>query len=233
MVCGCNAASRRSPTIRHRCQCFRSARLAQEAEGGRLNKQIKGTAKVKGFLCFTAALTLLVLVGTGSSVKASSITETVDFTASNFSTAVGSTPAPEDPVKGSFTITFDPTMSVSGGTTISFNSINIALSAQPVFFNYAAGGELDVCSSSSASPICGITEAENSFELQINDFATSPTFTGFSYTQSGVDALWDTNDGSATVVPIPGALPLFATGLGAMGLLGWRRKRKNAAALAA
>jgi len=33
--------------------------------------------------------------------------------------------------------------------------------------------------------------------------------------------------------PIPAALPLFATGLGAMGLLGWRRKRKNAAAIAA
>jgi hypothetical protein len=33
--------------------------------------------------------------------------------------------------------------------------------------------------------------------------------------------------------PLPAALPLFATGLGALGLLGWRRKRKNAAALAA
>ena len=33
--------------------------------------------------------------------------------------------------------------------------------------------------------------------------------------------------------PLPAALPLFATGLGAMGLLGWRRKRKNAAAIAA
>jgi hypothetical protein len=30
-------------------------------------------------------------------------------------------------------------------------------------------------------------------------------------------------------VPIPAALPLFATGLGALGLLGWRRKRKAAA----
>jgi hypothetical protein len=32
-------------------------------------------------------------------------------------------------------------------------------------------------------------------------------------------------------VPIPAALPLFATGLGLMGLLGWRRKRKVSAAL--
>jgi hypothetical protein len=34
------------------------------------------------------------------------------------------------------------------------------------------------------------------------------------------------------VVPLPAALPLFAGGLGALGLLGWRRKKK-AAALAA
>jgi hypothetical protein len=30
-----------------------------------------------------------------------------------------------------------------------------------------------------------------------------------------------------TATPLPGALPLFATGLGALGLLVWRRKRKQ------
>jgi hypothetical protein len=40
-------------------------------------------------------------------------------------------------------------------------------------------------------------------------------------------------NGFPLVTPLPAALPLFATGLGALGLLGWRRKRKNAAALAA
>jgi hypothetical protein len=32
-----------------------------------------------------------------------------------------------------------------------------------------------------------------------------------------------------TPTPLPAALPLFATGLGGLGLLGWRRKRKAAA----
>jgi hypothetical protein len=34
---------------------------------------------------------------------------------------------------------------------------------------------------------------------------------------------------AANPTPLPAALPLFATGLSALGLLGWRRKRKNAA----
>ena len=39
--------------------------------------------------------------------------------------------------------------------------------------------------------------------------------------------------GPPGAAPIPAALPLFATGLGAMGLFGWRRKRKNTSVLAA
>ena len=35
-------------------------------------------------------------------------------------------------------------------------------------------------------------------------------------------------DITVTPTPLPAALPLFATGLGALGLLGWRRKRKQA-----
>jgi hypothetical protein len=38
---------------------------------------------------------------------------------------------------------------------------------------------------------------------------------------------------NTSATPLPAALPLFATGLGALGLLGWRRKRKAAAAIAA
>jgi len=35
---------------------------------------------------------------------------------------------------------------------------------------------------------------------------------------------------SVSAVPLPAALPLFGTGLAVMGLIGWRRKRKAAAA---
>jgi len=40
---------------------------------------------------------------------------------------------------------------------------------------------------------------------------------------------WTLTNTSVSPTPLPAALPLFATGLGAMGLLGWRRKRKAAA----
>jgi hypothetical protein len=43
----------------------------------------------------------------------------------------------------------------------------------------------------------------------------------------------DTGNFTLTATPLPAALPLFASGLGAMGLLGWRRKRKNTTAIAA
>jgi hypothetical protein len=37
-----------------------------------------------------------------------------------------------------------------------------------------------------------------------------------------------TTDSLTPPVPLPATLPLFATGLGALGLLGWRRKRRGA-----
>jgi hypothetical protein len=69
---------------------------------------------------------------------------------------------------------------------------------------------------------------------------SSPTFLLGVYTQQydyATDGNYATitisaiNDASAT--PLPAALPLFATGIGALGLLGWRRKRKGVAAISA
>jgi len=69
--------------------------------------------------------------------------------------------------------------------------------------------------SSANDNLLSITGTVFTFE---EDTSSDPTFY--------VSAL----DYSAT--PLPAAFPLFATGLGAMALLGWRRKRKNAAVIA-
>jgi hypothetical protein len=62
----------------------------------------------------------------------------------------------------------------------------------------------------------------------------APVFYSASYTQNqGPGSLINAsfNDSTIVATPIPAALPLFATGLGALGLLGWRRKRKAPAAV--
>lgn len=54
----------------------------------------------------------------------------------------------------------------------------------------------------------------------------------FNCTQFTLDNL-EVNDPVPGATPLPATLPLFATGLGALGLLGWRKKRKAAPAPAA
>jgi hypothetical protein len=57
-----------------------------------------------------------------------------------------------------------------------------------------------------------------------------------TYSISGFNISPATPGAAAFIIsetPVPAALPLLASGLGAMGLLGWRRKRKNAAAVTA
>ena len=50
------------------------------------------------------------------------------------------------------------------------------------------------------------------------------------YFSDGIDGEMKGLIGAINAVPLPAALPLFATGLGALGLLGWRRKKKAIAA---
>jgi hypothetical protein len=72
-----------------------------------------------------------------------------------------------------------------------------------------------------------LNEPTGQFSYLFGAYSFGATTQQFSGTSDG---------GIASVyppVPLPAALPLFATGLGALGLLGWRRKRKAAAQVAA
>ena len=60
--------------------------------------------------------------------------------------------------------------------------------------------------------------------------AFSNTNATLNYFFLGGNILLEPGGGAA---PLPAALPLFASGLGGLGLLGWRRKRKNPARVGA
>jgi hypothetical protein len=63
----------------------------------------------------------------------------------------------------------------------------------------------------------------------------TPTFGGGVFATAGGDLQFTSSDSlsftaSVSTTPLPATLPLFATGLGGLSLLGWRRKRKAQAA---
>ena len=60
---------------------------------------------------------------------------------------------------------------------------------------------------------------------QFNALNNGSAFAGFP-----TAGFWTAEFPAAVATPLPATLPLFATGLGALGLLGWRRKKKAALA---
>jgi len=186
--------------------------------------------------------------------RAATVSDYVTFSATSFSggappSYTGGT-APVDPVTGAFTITFDPTQTYTDSTTgITLNSLNISLDSA-LSFTYSPnpytaggfpfpGGALIVGGNSAGACCITLPSTDPDFYLQILSFTTTPTYNQLGYLTADGNFFYGTiSDGSVTVTPVaatplPAAFPLFGTGLGAMGLLGWRRKRKNAAATAA
>jgi hypothetical protein len=153
---------------------------------------------------------------------------------------------------GAFNITFDPTQVYNTDTTtgITLTSLNITAGSAISFCYSAAAYTCDGLSWSADELVVGgiasdtsrvqYSPATDDYVLQISNFTSSPVFTEMVYAQlsAGNYQFYTTplSTGSITVTPVtatplPAALPLFATGVGALGLFGWRRKRKNAAAI--
>jgi hypothetical protein len=80
-----------------------------------------------------------------------------------------------------------------------------------------------------------MTGALNTYDLTevaftLNSALTAGALTSATFTSNGPETLLFgiTTGSTASVVPLPAALPLFASGLVGLGLLGWRRKKAAA-----
>jgi hypothetical protein len=129
-----------------------------------------------------------------------------------------------DEIRQNFTAT-----ATSEITDVSFWALNIPNGPfDQVTFDYQDG-------TSNSFVISSSSRTWTMFDVT-SDLVVGETLTGFSIfgTSSGPTYFDDFSIlTTSTTTPLPAALPLFATGLGAMGLFGWRRKRKAAASLAA
>jgi hypothetical protein len=138
---------------------------------------------------------------------------------------------------------------------LDFGLTNIAVTIG----NYSMSGALDigftrtdVFSFSRSSELLAQGFLNSSYILQGDVSTFSAVYSdlfhpaSYSYPNSGYMSLGNFSGGSdityanaeidsssLQITPLPAALPLFTTGLGALGLLGWRRKKKGTATLAA
>ncbi len=145
---------------------------------------------------------------------------------------------------GSFNITFDPTVLVLPSQPITGVITNLVVSVTDPFFTppnlsfnpilyYAFDGAGTLTLSS--DPALSKTLVDVPFiTIGINGWAYGDASSvwysqdqyGNTLTTSGSAIITELAGGIQGETPLPATLPLFATGLGALGVLGWRRKKK-------
>jgi len=204
---------------------------------------------------FGSLLLLATIAGTASAATISDdVTFNVPFTSGTYGGGAGpgySGGATPSAVTGSFTITFDPTMTYTDDTAdITETGLTGITSDSAFSFDYSPtsyvidsttfdAGELVVGGVAEGACCVGISPSTaNDFYLQILTFATSPTFQQFGYTTSNDDYFYtDTvsgapldGAGSVTVVPAvpePRSLLLLCAGLSALAGARWRKRSRQ------
>lgn len=118
-------------------------------------------------------------------------------------------------------------------TTLNYDSSNSNSSVSESQVNYKFGGNpyLFVGVQSTCCLLDGIQIGPGfQFDFPVVGGTVAPgNFDSITYESN---YLYGNVTVAVAPTPLPAALPLLATGLGAIGLLGWRRKRKNGATLA-
>jgi hypothetical protein len=158
------------------------------------------------------ALTAVVGTVSGSDTTGAVSGESVSFSTASFTYGSGT--------GGTSPISLTKTFAGTGGTyTETLTSVEVTSRATANQINLELFGVLNGPAGS------GFVNTPAGLLLS----ATQAGGTTFAVSWSGTELSNPPNNPT----PLPAALPLFASGLGALGLLGWRKKRKNAAAIAA
>jgi hypothetical protein len=174
---------------------------------------------------------LFVSDGTGKTPLGATLTYTYEGFEAAYTNVAFTTPSNALFVNYNATVNATPlTASVVGQSqTVGFNFTNANPALVPFLFQSISGG-------TTATNGGSVTSTAAIAFVVVNNGLTAYAF--FDDSGAGPDADYDdmvvridytppSSNGGST--PLPAALPLFATGLGAMGLVGWRRKRKTAA----
>jgi len=147
-----------------------------------------------------------------------------------------------DATFGAFNITESATIDLTGAPTVQVSNGNVAFDFVPGGFTASFTGTGTASGPSATvaitfSILSGLLSGETgtlngtgifNSDTRVLDVTYNGTITGPGPLLGFIDG--PTVDVSAT--PLPATLPLFVSGLGGLGLLGWRRKRKNSGGLA-
>jgi hypothetical protein len=164
-----------------------------------------------------------------SVVKAATITETYEFTASGFGSG-----SPVSTWSGMFTITYNPAPATLGPLALDAFLSNLPASYDPFVFsqlNLGTTSLLSIGDNCFNAGDCivnpGLNQAWIAFAVDASGNVISTSQGARITTSTG--GFFTSFNLSVTETPLPAGLPLFAGGLGVLGLLGWRKKRKPAA----
>ena len=117
------------------------------------------------------------------------------------------------------TVTFDFSANQLVVTFVGGLGLALATFSGPVFT--LSGNPFPAIASVTGLPFANVTEPGDQLALNWIKSSSDLTF-------NGGDQIVVTFVGDTSATPLPAALPLFATGLGALGLFSWRKKRKIA-----